>query len=480
MRIPGIILSFFCVVVCSAAAEAQPVWTLERCIQYAREHNISIRQSELNERLAALQLQQSRLMQLPNANIGGSGGRSFGRSIDPTSNQFVNTNYNYLGLSGNADVLLFGWFQKRRQIDQNRMNLEAARHDLDQLQDNVALNVATGYLRAVLAREQIGVNERQVALSVAQLNQTRRFADAGRVPELDVAQLESQVATDSANLIGALAEYNAAILDLKALLNLDFAEPFEVMPPDVEPEETVRLNELDPEHIYAAAAAQFGSVKSSQYRVLAAEKGLAAARGAQWPQIGISLQSGTNYASTFKEVTGYTLNPGEVQMTGSYVDFNGNQYPVYQPVIVPQMATTPVADQLRNNFRQTISLSLSVPLFNSWQAQYNVRRSRIEVLNQMLNREQTELTLKQDVYKAYNDAVNSLQKYQAARRAAAAAHRAFDFAQRRYDLGLTNAVEYLTTQNNQYRADASLASAKYDLIFRLKVIDYYLGKDLKL
>jgi outer membrane protein len=136
--------------------------------------------------------------------------------------------------------------------------------------------------------------------------------------------------------------------------------------------------------------------------------------------------------------------------------------------------------QFDNNFRQTVALTLNLPVFNAWQAQYSVRQARINVFSEELNKYQAELKLKQDVYKAYNDATNSVQKYNAADRAVNAAQRAYDFAQKRYDIGLTNTVEYLTAQNNLYVAESRLASAKYDLIFKLKVIDYYLGREIKL
>src|SRR5690606_8993495 len=280
---------------------------------------------------------------LPNINASTAGGRSFGRSVDPTTNQFVSASYNFMSVTGNADVLLFGWFQKRRQISQNKFSLDAAKADLDQLQNDVSLNVATGYLRALLAKEQIRINEKQVELSRAQLRQTRYFEAAGRVPELDVAQLESQTATDSANLITAIAEYNASILDLKALLNLDFTEPFDVVSPDAEVAGLLPVASFDPEAIYEVAAGRFGSVKSGMLRLASSQKAYAATRSSQWPQLGLSMQSGSTYASTFSEVTGLT-NTG-VQQTGSYVDVNGNFYPVYQPVIVPQTAAVPLMRQ---------------------------------------------------------------------------------------------------------------------------------------
>lgn len=466
-------------IVLTSSAATDDVWTLQRCVQYAQEHNISIQQNVLNERLAKLTLQQSQLSQIPTVNASGSYGRSFGRSIDPTSNQFINADYDFMSLSGTANVLLFGWFQTRNTIAKNRLSLEAANADLDQLKDDVSLNVATGFLRALLAQEQIKVNEYQVSLSKAQLDQTRKFANAGRVPELNVAQLESQLATDSSNLIAAISDYNASVLDLKALLNLDFSVPFSVQPPEISIADQLSLSAMNPEQIYAEASKHFGSIRSSELKLQAAKKSLAAAQAGLYPQLSLGGQVGTNFASTYKEATGQLT--GIPQPTGSYiVDTSGIIRPVYQPGYVINYSDVSLGKQLSNNFRQTVSLTLSIPLFNAFQAQTAVKQSRINVVSQELNRYQAELTLKQNVYKAYNDAVNSIQKYNAASHAADASTRAYDFAKKRYDLGLTNTVEYLTTQNNQYQADARLLSAKYDLIFRLKVIDYYLGKELKL
>lgn len=245
-------------------------WTLQRCVQYALDHNLSIRQNVLNERLSRLTLQQSRLAQLPNANLNSGYGRSFGRSINPTTNQFIDGSYDFISLNGNADVLLFGWFRLRNTAAANGLFAKAAGADVEQLRDDVSLNVATGFLRAVLAKEQIRVNEKQVELSKAQLEQTRKFVTSGRLPELNNAQLESQLATDSSNLITAISDYNASILDLKALLNLDFAVPFDVHPPDVSMQEQIALTSMSPEEVYTKAYDQFGSIKSSRYKVEAA------------------------------------------------------------------------------------------------------------------------------------------------------------------------------------------------------------------
>lgn len=472
-------LFLLCLPFTAGASSQEDTWTLERCIAYALAHNISIQQNVLNERLAALTLQQTKLSQLPNANASTGYGISYGRSIDPTTNQFVDGSYKFSSLGAQADVLLFGWFQRRNTIKKNELAHQAAQSDLEQLKDDVSLNIATGFLRALLAKEQIGVARKQVDLSYQQLTQTRRFAEAGRVPELNVAQLTSQVASDSSVLITAIADYNAAILDLKALLNLDFEVPFSITPPEVDIASLTELSSYTPAAVYTEALKHFGAVKSAALKVASAEKGYQAARGQLLPQITLNAQVGSNYATTYKDY-GAPVVTGS-QATDAFIDVGGTKYPIYQPTYTFSSATiTPFNTQFGNNLRQTYSVNLSVPIFNGWTAQAGVRQSKISIASQELAKYNTELKLKQDVYKAVNDATSSLQKYNAALRASEAATAAYHFGEKRYTLGLTNMVEYLTIQNNQYRADASLVSAKYDLIFRLKVIDYYLGRQLKL
>lgn len=461
------------------SAQADSKWSLQSAVQYALDHNISIQQTELNKRLAKLTFNQSKLSQLPNINASSGYGRSFGRSVDPTTNQFVSgTSYDYLSLGGNADVLLFGWFQKRNQVTKNKYNLEASKSDLDQLRNDISLNVATGYLRALLSKEQITINEQQVELSKAQLAQTKNFAQVGKVPELNVAQLEAQLASDSANLITSISEYNSAILDIKALLNLDLATPFEIEVPVVIVSEQAMVSRLDAENIYEVASKNFGSIRSSEFKLKAANRNLWMMRGGLLPQLSLGAQIGSNWASTFKNIKGFNITGASPN--GTYVPVLDTILPVYQPTGTYIYENVPINKQIDNNFRQTVSLNLNIPIFNGWQSQTAVKQAKISVQMQELNKYQAELKLKQDIYKACNEAKNSIQKYYAAERANIASKRAFEFAQKRYDLGLTNTIEYLTTKNTYYSAEARMASAKYDLIFKLKVIDYYLGKELKL
>ena len=455
------------------------LWTLEKTIRYAQDNNLDIKQSVLNERLAALQLKQSNLAQLPNASFNTSLGRSYGRSVDPTTNLFINQGYSFFGLNGTVDVLLFGWFQKRNTISQNKLLNKAATADLDQLKDNVSLNVATAFLRILMANEQITIQEGQLQYSTKQLEQTRSFVQAGRSPDLDLAQMEAQVATDSSNYYTAVSNYQEAILDMKAIMNFDIAAPFNAIAPNVENIALSEIGMMNPEDVYLSAQNHFGSVKSGKLKLEASQKSLAVAKGALYPTIDLSGQFGTNYASTLKELDGLPSIVGS-QPNGDFVTVNNSDIPVQTPILNYNTKTTSFGDQFSNNFRQTYALSLSVPIFNGWTNQLNVNRSKIDMISKENDLEKTKLQLKQDVYKAYYDAKVAVQKYYASKKADEASDRANKYAQKRYELGLMNAVELLTTQNNALKAKSEALSSKYDMVFKLKVIDYYLGKEIKL
>jgi outer membrane protein len=290
--------------------------------------------------------------------------------------------------------------------------------------------------------------------------------------------MQAQVATDSSTYFSAVATYQQSLLDMKAIMNFEISAPYTAMAPDVNNIPLTELGTLDPEQVYLQAQDHFGSVRSSQLRIEAAQKSLAVYRGALYPQLSLAGQFGTNYSSTLKEITDAQLI--RFSPNGQIVDVNGTAYSVSEPVYNFTTKTTPFGDQFSNNFRQTVALSLTVPLFSGWTSRTNVNRAKVDVQSKELSMQATKLKLKQDVYKAYYDAKVAVQKYYAAARAEEASGRAYAYAQKRYELGLMNALELLTTQNNSLKATSDALSAKYDMLFKLKVIDYYLGKEIKL
>ena len=473
-----LIVFFLHLLIASASATTNSKWTLQACVQYALDHNIQIKQSELNKRLQSLTFQQSQLAQLPNFNTGANYGRSYGRSVDPTSNQFVNGSYDFLNLSGNADVLLFGWFQKRSLIQKNKHLVSAAHADYDQLKDDISLNIATGYLRSLLAFEQLAIAQKQVDFSLKQYQQSISFEQAGRLTVLNVAQLHAQLANDSVAYIASFNEVNNALIDMKVLMNLDFAEPFDLDIPSLAMNVSSLLTAQDPQVVFEAALQHVGTVKSAQIKEQAAIKNLQYTRSLLLPQFTLSAQFGSTYATSYKQIADVSVSG--TSSTPYLVNINNVDYPVLTPKYNYTTTVIPFNTQVDNNFRQTIALSAYIPLFNAFQSRTAVQQSKIAIQQQQLLVDAAHVKLKQDVYKAYQDAKQAILKYTASNIAYQASESAFDIAKKRFDLGLINTVEYLNTQNAAFKANGTMLIAKYELLFKTKIIDYYLGNKIEL
>ena len=219
----AIALFFIC-----ACSFAQDSWNLKRSVEYALANNISVKQADIQARIAALNLKQSRLMQVPTANISGSAGINAGRSIDPTTNLFTNTQLFSTGFSLSSGVTLFNFFSVKNNIEGNRFDNEAARANVDKIRNDIALNVATAYLMVLVSEEQENIAKLAVQLTLQNFDNTRKRVETGVLPELNLAELEAQLALDSSNLITASNTVKQNILQLKAILNVDAAQRFVV------------------------------------------------------------------------------------------------------------------------------------------------------------------------------------------------------------------------------------------------------------
>src|SRR5258708_6672888 len=206
---------------------AQDKWDLRKCVEYALQNNISVKQADLQIRFAALDLQQSKWQQYPFANFSGNLGYSAGRNQDPTTFSLITTGYVFSNYSLQSSIDLFNWFSKKNNVIVKNLDLQATKAGVDKAKDDVALNVAVGYLQILLANEQANLVRIQVQQTSAQLESTRKQVDAGKLPELSAANLESVLATDSANLISAETSVHQLTLHLKPLLNLDPSPAFE-------------------------------------------------------------------------------------------------------------------------------------------------------------------------------------------------------------------------------------------------------------
>jgi len=468
------LLFFICI-----ATFAQDSWNLKRAVDYALANNISVKQADIQARIADLNLKQSKLMQVPTANISGSAGVNAGRSIDPTTNLFTNTQLFSTGFSLTSAVTIFNFFSVRNNIEGNKFDNEAARANIDKIRNDIALNVATAYLMVLVSEEQENIAKLAVQLTLQNFENTKKRVETGVLPELNLAELEAQLALDSSNLITASNTVKQNILQLKAILNVDAGERFVVETPPVSKIPVLTLDELQPEYVYAEAVKNLPQQKVNDLRIKAAEKYLTSARGQMYPTFSLFAGLGTNYANN-KIPNVLRVPTGTLDTTGAKANVNGTLYDVVTPGFnnIVTTSTTPFGTQLSDNFRQNIGIQVNIPLFNSGQARTNWEKSKLNVNSLQLQKDLDLIILKQDIYTAYNDASTAIQKYHAGIKGVQTAEKAYTFAQKRYDVGLLPTIDLLTNQNNLNRARVQLAQAEVDYVFRLKLLEFYKGKGI--
>jgi outer membrane protein len=468
LLVPGLLL----VVISSA----QDKWDLRRCVDYAVANNISIKQSDVQARLARLTLDQSKLYRIPNLSAGIGYGVNSGHNLDPATYNLSTVTYNANSLSVQSSVTLFNFGSLRNTIAANRYNWEATLASTDKLKNDISLSVANAYLQVLLSTEQTRAAEAQLHLSQNSLEITRKQVNAGTLPELNAAELEAQVAQDSSTFISTKATIVQNILSLKAYMGLDASTPFEVATPPIDQIPVERLEDLQPEAVYALALTNQPLQKMDQLQVRAYQKSVAATHGAMYPNITASASMGSNYISTYQTVNQNSFFPivdtiGRVVGAGTKVVADGVGY---------SFKKIPYFSQLNQNFSQSIGLNISIPIFNNGTLRTSYERSKLNLHNTELQRDQDNLTLKENVYQAYTAALTALQKFEANKVSAAATRKSYEFAQKRYNVGMLNTIDLLTNQNNYFSATINLLYSQFDYVFKLKVLEFYKGMGIKL
>lgn len=465
---------------------AQDKWDLRRMVDYAIKNNISVKQADVQARIAALQVKQAHLNKYPNAVFSPSAGISFGRSIDPTSNQFTTQQFlsNQYQLQGSATIFSFGRIKNTEAAA--KFSAEAALKDVEKAANDVALNVATYYLQVLAANEQVNISKIQIQQTTEQLDNTKKRVDAGSLPELNLAELQAQLASDSSNYISAKTVFDQNLLSLKGLLNIDASLPFQVETPDVDLIPLEPFSELQPEVVYQLALREQPLQQANDLRIKAAEKNIAASRSSLYPSLSGFYSLGSSYNNKQVGPTGDT-SFYQVPTTDAVAKVNvgGTDYNVYplqpfQTVAIPNYTKTKYFDQLSNNFNQGIGISINVPIFNNGSARIGYERSKLDLKNMQLQQEQADQTLKLNIYTAYSNAINALEKYNAGKKSVESAQKAYDFASRRYEVGLLSTIDLITNQNNLLRAKIQQLANHYDYVFKMKLLEFYKGQGMKL
>lgn len=464
----------------SIVSFAQQKWNLQSIVDYAMANNINVKLQDVQARIAAINLKQSKLSQYPNANFSTNASVNSGNNQDPTTFSRITQTFLVAGLQLQSSADIFNFYSKRNTIAANNFEAQAANASTDKIKNDIALSAANAYLQILLGKEQENIALVQIQQTQSQLGITRKQVDAGSLPELNASQLEAQLAADSVNYINAKGNTTLNILSLKALMNIDPATAFEVDVPSIDKIPVEPIANLLPDYVFDIALKNLPQQRVNELRLKAAEKNIAATKASMYPTLSAFGSLGSNYNNKSRSVTGFNQTTTIVPV--GTVKVNGTDYTVTSPFtsFSPISSKNGFTNQLSDNFRQAFGLSLNVPVFSGGSLRSNYERSKLNINTVQLQKEQDNLKLKQDIYQAYNAALIALEKYNAGKKTLAINELNLSYATKRFNVGMLGTFDLITTQNNLLRSKLELAQSQFDFVFKMKVLEFYKGMGLKL
>ncbi|HYQ56070.1 MAG TPA: TolC family protein [Draconibacterium sp.] len=442
------ILTLFLGILLSAGAlnlQAQNEWDLQTCFDYAIDNNIQIKRQEITTRYNETLVKQSKDDKLPNLNGQLSNDFSFGRSLT-----YDNTydNINSAGVAGglNTSMTLYNGMTLSNTVKMRELDLQATMADLQKTKDDIMLSISAEYLEILFAEELELVAEATIEVTKQQIERTRQLVEAGSAARGALLEIEAQLAREELELVNAQNRVQLAYLNLFQLLELPMAESFTVEKPTL-PEIQANLTMINAYDIFSNAINVRPEIKAAQLRVKSATKQLEIAKGSRYP----SLSFGANYYN---------------QYNNQYKDFEGNRIDL--------------GEQLSNNSRSSLGLTLSIPIFNRFQAKNNITTSQFQIADYEYQLQQTRNVLRRDIEQVYTNALAALNRYLASDKAVVSMKEAFRYTEEKFNVGMINSVEYNQSKTNLTNAQSDLLQAKYEYIFRTKILDFYNGVPITL
>ncbi|TWR28396.1 TolC family protein [Mucilaginibacter achroorhodeus] len=457
-------------------AKAQEVITLQRAIDLALERNLNIKQAQFSEALSEENLKQSKYNLLPNLTAGPQASFNFGRNIDPSTNQFINQRI--FALSGNvtSQVTLFQGGQLRNQIIENKLLLNVDRSNTTKVKNDLILNVVTQYLLILTNQDLVTAAQQQIDVAKITVDRAQKNFDVGNQTLADLAQAKAQQSTADLNYTTAENQLELSILTLKQYMEMPPATPISFEKPDISKFRQLATS-FNAEEVLKTALAVNPDVGLAEARQKVTAQDIKVARGNYYPSIVLFGQVGSNYSDARKLVSGVVPN-GRADTVGFVGGNTAN--PVTIQGLNPVYSNYRFFKQFGDNFNQSVGLSLQIPIFNRFTARTSVRKAKITNENAIVGVQLARNNLSKIIYQAVWDVQAANKKYQSTMQTYTANKEAFNVIQQRYNVGLVNSLDYNTSLTNLNKSQFDMINAQYELVFRNKVIDYYLGNPITL
>lgn len=423
-------------------------WTLEECVKYAIDNNISIKQTELDTKTADIDKKGAIGNFIPSLNSNASHSWNVGLNQDPTTGLLRNQTTQYSSMGAGVGIDIYRGLQNQNTLRKANLSILAAKYQLTKMQEDVALNVANAFLQVLFNKENLKVQQEQKAINEKQLARSEELVKAGSVPRGDLLDIKATVAANGQKVVAAENALLISKLSLAQLLQLKEFYDFDVMD-DTSVKDENNILAQTPIAIYDKAKEQRTELKIAKTNLEIAEKNVAIAKGGFQP----TLQGFYNFNT-------------RISYADTYSSQNG--------VLVAQPAA-PFGQQFTDNKGQAFGAQLSIPIFNGFSARNNVERSKVSLEKSKIAVEQEELSLQRNVYKAFTDAKGGLNSYESALTALEAREEAYNYAKEKYAVGMMNSFDFNQSQTLLSNAQSEVLRTKYDYIFKIKILEFYFG-----
>jgi len=426
---------------------AQQKWTLEECIRYAQEQNISVKRQNLQIQSSKSNLQTAQAGRLPILSAWASHNLSSGKTVNFEDYSYINTEYQDGNMGIQGQLPLFNGLGILNSVKQQKFIMQAAISETKTLRNSIAIQVTGAFLQVLFAEELYQVAKEQYQVILEQVKSTEVFVEHGRMAKANLLEMKAQAAMDALALTQAENQVANTELLLAHLMNLSDPNKFEIAHPALL--EISNSSLYDPDQVYMVALSGLPRIKGAEYRVKAYESGLAVARSNLSPNIGLS---GTYY-SRYSELGVNPLNPT-------------NEYPY--------------STQLLDNSYGRASINMNIPIFNQLKTKNQISQAKILALDSKLALDLAKNTLKQEIQTAYSDAKNALARYDASLIAVESTQESHNFVKERYESGLATSIEFSISKNQLVISKSNLLQAKYEFILRSKILDFYRGNPISM
>jgi len=465
-----------CIILMTLSISAQDQWDLEKCIVYAWENSLAINQLGYNYQSEKINRKLAQQARYPD--LRGSGGMqlNFGRSLDPTTDAFSTQSFFSNSYSLSSGVTLFNGFRIRNQLKQSGLNLDAAEKDIDQIKMDIALDVASAYLSALLAQENMNTFKNSIELSQEQLSQIDKLIAAGARPLNERLDILAQLSLNEQDFISAQNSLNISLLNLKQIMNYDVEKELQLVIPD---ENIVTLfsdpDKLSFQEVYQVAVQNQPNIEAGKIRIMSSEMSVDIAKSALYPVVFAGGSLGTNYSNK-----GLRVDEFQQTVNNTPVTIDGQAAIIGFPSTNAITSKNPYFNQIDENLAYGVGINFNLPIYNNYIGKSGVEQAKLNVLRAKNQNEQQLQLLKTTVQQSLAEAQTAKKALEVSKTTVEAQEAAFANAEKRFELGAINTFDYIQAKNQYDSASIRAVIAKYDYIFKVKILDFYLGKPLTL